>query len=125
MSRIVVIEDDPVCQEVLRNLLADHGHEVWVAGDGVQGVALCAETKPDVIITDLVMPVQDGFLTIEQVRERFPRVPIIAMSGMVGAGRQAAVERGATCSVSKPVDGGQLLRLVREVLDEAPPAESR
>jgi CheY-like chemotaxis protein len=81
MAQILVIDDDEMLQRVLKEILRFLGHEVRQALDGREGVRLCRESPPDVVLTDIMMPEQDGLQTIRELRRFCPEVKIIAMSG--------------------------------------------
>ena len=81
MAQILVIDDDKMLQGVLKEILHFLGHEVRQAFDGREGVRLCREKPPDVVLTDIMMPEQDGLQTIRELRRICPEVKIIAMSG--------------------------------------------
>ena len=81
MARILVIDDDVMIQRMLKQALTLLGHEVAQAFDGREGVQLCHASPPDVVLTDILMPNQDGLQTIRELRRTCPEVWIIAMSG--------------------------------------------
>ena len=75
-KRILVIEDNPVTQLLVSSLLNQAGHEVVGAEDGLQGVDLFEKGGIDLVITDLMMPEQEGLATIRAIRQRNRCVPI-------------------------------------------------
>jgi DNA-binding response OmpR family regulator len=81
MARILVIDDDVMLQVMLKEALTLLGHEVRQAFDGKEGARLCREAPPDLVLTDIMMPEQDGLQTIRELRRSCPEVKIIAMSG--------------------------------------------
>ena len=81
MMRILVIDDDELLQRMLKQTLQLLGHEVEQAFDGAEGVRRCQASPPDVVLTDILMPNQDGLQTIRELRRACPDVQIIAMSG--------------------------------------------
>src|SRR5438105_4781478 len=104
MARILIIEDDPQVRAMLEAFVRSAGHEVSVSEDGQQGTTSFRKKPADVVITDLVMPNQDGIETIVAFKKEFPKVPIIAMSG--GSARDpilsAATKLGAVAILEKP-----------------------
>lgn len=117
MSRIVIIEDDPVLRMTFRYFLEEQGYEVRDAENGQAGVAMCRQACPDLVITDMVMPVQEGHETVEILRREFPGVPVIAMSGTRAAEEDERTnDPDAFCYVSKPVEKPVLIKLVDEML---------
>lgn len=81
MARILIIEDEEPLRTVLAKSLTYAGHVVIEAENGRQGVELFREAPTDLVITDLIMPVQEGDETILALRKEHPRLPIIAISG--------------------------------------------
>jgi CheY-like chemotaxis protein len=97
--------------------LEESGYKVTEAEDGRQAVERARVVRPDLIITDLVMPVQEGLETIPVLRKEFPSVPVIAMScAFHGEMLRVASRLGATAALPKPLTEESLLRCVRAVL---------
>jgi CheY-like chemotaxis protein len=125
MARILVIDDDPPLRFVLADALGRAGHEVLLAEDGRQGIEVFRAAPADVIVTDLIMPGQEGLETIMQLRHEFPKVPIIAMSGgMVNSALYLDMARrfGAQHALAKPFTADDLLRAIDKVLAPESPA---
>ena len=112
-TRVLVVEDHEVNQEVARDLLESFGCDVTLAGDGKLGVAAAAAQDFDVILMDLQMPTMDGFEATRIIRALdSPRagVPIIAMTAnAMSEDRQRCLAAGMNDHVGKPVDHRQLL----------------
>jgi DNA-binding response OmpR family regulator len=81
MATLLLIDDDDLLRRALIESLVKAGHKVIEASDGLQGCELARSLSVDLVITDLVMPVQEGVETIMTLRRERPRLPIIAMSG--------------------------------------------
>ena len=81
MAKILIIDDEPYMRELLSRVLMRNGHTVVVAAEGSEGERYFAKDPADLIITDLMMPGQDGIETITRMRRDRPEVGIIAMSG--------------------------------------------
>ena len=79
--RLLVVDDEPAVLEVTSALLTAEGYDVSTAEDGLQAVDRLVEPLPDLVISDLRMPNMSGFELLALVRQRFPHVPVIAMSG--------------------------------------------
>ena len=82
MSRILVVDDEPSLLDVLAALLTDEGYQVQTARDGQVALDLIAEALPDLLITDVMMPVLDGWRLLAAVRERTPALPVIVISAV-------------------------------------------
>ena len=84
--RILVVEDEPLLGEIARRILQSEGYEVLTAADGVEGLNSLGKSLPDLIISDLNMPRMSGFEFLAVVRQRFPHIATIAMSGGYSTG---------------------------------------
>jgi CheY-like chemotaxis protein len=123
MSSILVIDDEEAIRTLCRRILTHEGYQVIEAPDGAEGVRQYREQRPDLIITDIIMPEKEGIETIMDLRREFPAVKIIAISG----GGQATT--GATClhlakslgalkTLAKPFTRQELLEAVRYALEQ-------
>ena len=81
MNRILVIDDDAPFRGMLRQVLGREGYEVMEASNGKEGMALFRAEPTDLVISDILMPEQEGLQTIKELRRDFPEVKIIAISG--------------------------------------------
>jgi CheY-like chemotaxis protein len=114
-KRILVVEDNSLTREALRIVLSEQGYEIEGAADGQEALE-CLEQReqPDLILLDLTMPRMDGWEFLEQ-RQRNPSlagIPVVVLSAedrSVGSGVRCL---GADDFLSKPVDPGELLRVV-------------
>src|SRR5579884_2755066 len=80
-KRILLVDDEPNIRVVLGAILQSKGYEVSVAEDGFAALRSIRKSVPDLIISDLRMPNMNGFELLAIVREKFPAVPVIAISG--------------------------------------------
>lgn len=109
---VVLVEDDADLADVTQAALEHLGVNVAVAHDGLEGLDLIDKLRPQVIVTDLVMPVLDGLELIRRHSARpQPRAPVIAVSA-VGTRLRAARDLGAAEVLLKPVPPEDLLRSV-------------
>jgi DNA-binding response OmpR family regulator len=81
MAIILVIDDEEQMRNLLNKMLIRDGHQVFIAQNGVEGVEYFHHCKPDIVITDIIMPKKDGFELISDIRKINPNQLIIAMSG--------------------------------------------
>ncbi len=77
---LLLVEDDPQLRVTLRAILSEFGYSVRSAHDGLSGLAEIRNAMPDIVLSDLYMPGMSGFDFLSEVRQRFPEVPLIAMS---------------------------------------------
>jgi DNA-binding response OmpR family regulator len=120
MADIVVIDDEPRYRRLIAQVLIAAGHEVRLAADGAEGLAMCLERTPELVITDIVMPRMEGIETILQISRQRPGVAVLAISGAEPASvyLRAATALGAAGSLPKPFTVEQLLAAVNGLLTE-------
>jgi DNA-binding response OmpR family regulator len=119
--KVLVIDDNADLCANLRAGLEIEGYEVLTASNGEQGLKQLARQKVDAVVTDLFMPDKDGIETIVALRERFPGLGIIAMSGRLGATYlPVAQEIGASTVLNKPFSLAQLIAALRRLESPVP-----
>jgi CheY-like chemotaxis protein len=117
---VLLVEDDADLAEVTQAALEEEGLQVAIAHDGLEGLDLIDKLHPQVVVTDLVMPVLDGLELIRRHAARpAPRAPVIAISA-IGAKLRAARDLGAAEVLLKPVFPQELLQTVRKVTSGKP-----
>jgi two-component system, cell cycle sensor histidine kinase and response regulator CckA len=88
-TRVLVVEDEAALRDLAARFLRRTGHEVLLASDGVEALAIAAQTRLDVVVSDLIMPHMGGRELARRLRHAYPELPIILMSGYddeIGAG---------------------------------------
>ncbi len=105
MPTILLIDDEANIRRMVGALLSSEGYEVREAATGAEGVAIAAETEPDVALVDLMMPgTMDGIAVLGALRERHPDLPVVMMSGKAGlADAVRATKLGAFNFLEKPL----------------------
>jgi CheY-like chemotaxis protein len=113
---VLVIDDDSAFRRLVRTFLKDQGYRVFEASDGIEGMGLLASQPFDMLITDIVMPGQEGLSTIMQAHREFPALKILAVSGVESSSQYLRIAKffGAQLSLQKPITRESLLEtLVR------------
>jgi DNA-binding NtrC family response regulator len=112
-GRILVIDDDPLLLDTLREILTEGGFDTLAETDARAALSRLTEFRPDVVITDVKMPGLDGFALLREVREREPELPVILLTGAgsVEMALRAVREEGAYHFLEKPVDNEHLLEV--------------
>lgn len=114
--RVLVVEDDHAIRRSIVAQLRAEGYDVVEASDGREAMIATRRDKPDLILTDLAMPVLDGFALITMLRKSV-KTPIVVLSVRGGeADRVRALDLGADDFVSKPFSVAELLARVRAQL---------
>lgn len=121
MARILVIDDDAMVRATIRDILESQGYSVEEAENGRAGLAKMRKNRADLVVTDIIMPEMEGVEAMLAVREEFPGVKVIAISG---GGRTAnydflgvAGKLGANKTLQKPFTRDELLRAVCACLE--------
>jgi two-component system, cell cycle response regulator DivK len=118
-KRILVIEDTENNRIILNDLLTNAGFELMMAPDAPKGVAMAAESRPDLILMDIQLPIIDGYEATRRIRSNpeLRQIPIIAVTSYALSGDDAKA-RAAGCDgyVAKPFSPRVILAKVREFL---------
>jgi CheY-like chemotaxis protein len=126
---ILVIDDDALVRQALMLVLESRGYEVQCAPEGRQGLRAYQKRRPDLVISDIIMPEMEGIQTIMELRILSQDCPIIAISGGGRFGEldflTVAKELGATATLSKPFETEDLLRTVASCLSGNLPDPAR
>jgi DNA-binding response OmpR family regulator len=119
MKRILLVEDTAHLAEEIADILRLEGYLVAVANNGLRALERLPESRPDLIITDLLMPGMDGFELIKQVRSMasLKSIPIIILSAKTSeADRIRGKEAGADAFVVKPCKTHELLASINSLI---------
>ena len=114
-ARVLVVDDDPVIQKLLKVNFEMEGYEVLSAADGAEGLDQAKAGNPDVIILDVMMPKMNGLEVLAALKadSSLDTIPVILLSAKAQAGDvQAGIDRGANAYVTKPFDPLDLLERV-------------
>ena len=118
--RILIIDDDEQIRVLLEQMMEWAGFAVAVAENGKIGMQLQEQHPADLVITDLIMPEQEGLETISRLKKQYQGIKIIAISGGGRIGPEAylpaALELGADRVFSKPFDVQEIVNAVQELL---------
>jgi CheY-like chemotaxis protein len=124
MAKILLIDDDPKIQMVFSQFLTSLGHDIVQAENGKAGLKMIQESRPDLVVTDIMMPEVDGLEILMHLRNTHDSVPVIAISGGMRAlpvnFLQQAKLFGARYVFEKPVPLDVLRNAVTELLAEEP-----
>lgn len=120
MTKVLIIDDDPLMRRMAVRVLTGAGHEIVEAKDGKEGLRLFRAHRPSVVITDILMPEQEGIQTIRELRREAPSVAIIAVSGGGQAHNMTflgyAGKLGADATLAKPFRPVELINAVNNLL---------
>ena len=117
---VLVIDDETNIRKTLEGVLSDDGYRVLQAGDGAQGLEVLARSSVDAVLLDVWMPGLDGLETLKRIREGYPIVPIIMISGHGTIDTAVkAVKMGAFDFIEKPISLTKLLITLSRAIEQA------
>jgi DNA-binding NtrC family response regulator len=117
MATILILDDEPGIRKLLRLTLEREGHTVIEAANGLEGVALFGERRPDLVISDVAMPGLDGISAMRQIKAIDPTAPVVMMTGEGNTEIAIrAMALGASEYMVKPFEQTAALKIVRAIL---------
>lgn len=119
MATILIIDDTPSEVALMRNAVQELGHLVITAHNGKVGAQMATQHKPNLVLLDVVMPEQDGFVTCRQIKRNAEtaHIPILLVTSKNGdSDRYWGLKQGASGYLTKQFDPEQLIAAVNEFL---------
>lgn len=113
--RVLVVDDQPESSEVVTAVLSAYGADVRAAGSSAEGLAVLRQWVPDVIVSDIAMPDEDGYAFVAKVRAQrmFAHLPVIALTAYANTeDRVRILSAGFQMHVPKPIDPAELIAVV-------------
>ena len=127
MATILIIDDEAQMLTLYRAILEREGFRVVESTDGNKGIEICRNESIDLVITDIIMPGKEGIETILELRQEFPKMGIVAVSGGGRLGPDnyllLAEKMGAQRALSKPFKREELLKAVCGLLPKLDTSE--
>jgi len=119
MALILIVDDESLVRAIVEDILISGGHTVLQAISGTEAIKMCEERSFDLVITDLSMPLMDGFDLISSLRRLQSDLAILAISGVYTGDLLKAVKLlGAKAILEKPFEPGELLAAVDKILEK-------
>jgi CheY-like chemotaxis protein len=123
MLKILIVDDDPLMQMLYKGAAVSAGYELLTAGNGIEALMVMAESPPDLIFMDVIMPVMDGLTALREMRKHdLKRCPVVIITGNLQeyeASQHEAKLAGAVGFMSKPFSPAQLLAEIPRYLPGA------
>ncbi len=114
MTTILIVDDDPVDQKMMADILTGEGYQTKIATIGPEGIRIFHEMKPDLVILDLVMPEMNGIEVLRECKKEFPEIPVV-MCSRAGLEQVVALALrvGAAGYIVKPYDKDTVLKTLK------------
>nr|WP_315392757.1 response regulator [uncultured Duganella sp.] len=121
MAHILLIDDDAQYRDMLTQMLRQDAHQISVAHDGQDGLRLAQQARPDLVITDILMPRVDGIELIMELSRRGDGIPVIAISGgrrsiSTEFNLESATMMGVKATLAKPFSRADLRLAIVQAL---------
>lgn len=122
--KMLIVDDDALIGEMIKDYFKAEGipYEFLAAGDGEEALKVCLEQKPDILITDIMIPKMNGIELIKRLRGMadFAVMPIIAITAGSEDTKTQAINAGAHMVIEKPINRKDLVKNVNELLLATP-----
>jgi two-component system, OmpR family, response regulator ResD len=122
---VLVVDDEPVITDVVARYLERAGYATRVAADGPEAIRIAGESRPDLVVLDLLLPGLDGLEVMRELHEREPTRVILLTAKGEASDRIAGLQRGADDYVVKPFSPAELVARVDAVLRRREPEPER
>lgn len=119
MARILVIDDDQAIVELVKVNLEMQGHQIYTASDGIKGLALAHQHRPDLVVLDVMMPDLDGFTVCQRIRQNplTQSIPVLLLTALgMTKDKITGFDSGADDYLIKPFEISELQVRVRALL---------
>jgi CheY-like chemotaxis protein len=120
--KILIVEDNTDSRDLLNYYFSSQGFKVVTATNGAQGFMMAQAEKPDIIITDIFIPVAGGLEMIKQVQlhPEIAAIPIVIYTAQTMEAAQKAIQAGALKAFYKPIDLNDMIQYIKAVLHNSP-----
>jgi DNA-binding NtrC family response regulator len=117
---ILVVEDDVISRTHFADTLRAYGYEVMEAGDGVEALAVLARSHCELLITDMVLPRLNGMNLIARIQAKWPKLPVIMVSGYLSEEAGHNIFDGKVDCLEKPLRPSALVATVQRIAPRPP-----
>jgi DNA-binding NtrC family response regulator len=117
---ILLVEDDAISRTHFAETLRAYGYEVMEAGDGIEALAILARSRCELVITDMVLPRLNGMNLIARIQAKWPRLPVIMVSGYLSEEAGHNIFDGKVDCLEKPLRPSALVAMVQRITPRPP-----
>jgi two-component system cell cycle response regulator DivK len=123
VNKVLVVDDNPVSRELIREVLEDSDLKVLEAENGEEALKKIADEKPDIVLLDIQLPVYDGYEVLHRVRSdlKLDKLPVLALTAYaMREDCEKALASGFDAFITKPIDAAALRIQVKRMLGSNP-----
>ena len=110
---ILLVDDEENYRELIAKVLTKAGYAVLQAADGMGALSLLERSNVDLVISDILMPVLNGYALVARLREKWPDMPVILTTGFLSPDAAKSMMKGSVDFIPKPINAETLLDMVR------------
>ena len=110
---ILLVDDEENYRELIAKVLTKAGYTVLQAADGMGALSLLERSNVDLVISDILMPVLNGYALVARLREKWPDMPVILTTGFLSPDAAKSMMKGSVDFIPKPINAETLLDMVR------------
>ena len=110
---ILLVDDEENYRELIAKVLTKAGYTVLQAADGMGALSLLERSNVDLVISDILMPVLNGYALVARLREKWPNMPVILTTGFLSPDAAKSMMKGSVDFIPKPINAETLLDMVR------------
>jgi len=121
--KVLVVDDNPVSRELIREVLEDSSRRVLEAENGEEALKKIADEKPDIVLLDIQLPIYDGYEVLRRVRTilKLDKLPVLAVTAYaMKEDFEKALAAGFDAYITKPIDAAALRVQVEKILGSNP-----
>ena len=115
---ILLVDDEEGYRELVARMLAKAGYEVVQAADGIEALSLLEKSKIDLVISDILMPVLNGYALVARLRAKWPDMPVILTTGYLSQQAAKSMMNGSVDFIPKPIDPEVLIQTVQRLVPQ-------
>ena len=120
MAKILIVEDDPLMSRLYEKVFKFEGYEVYVAGNGVEGLEKVRSIKPTIVILDIMMPEMNGLEVLDKMKldPEIKKIPVVVLTNLAGSqDAEAALTKGAVKYIVKSeYEPKAIANMIKEIL---------
>lgn len=119
MIKVLLVEDEPTLAMIIKDTLDSNEFEIILAADGEEGISRYKETKPDIIVSDIMMPRMDGFTMVRHIRKIDKQIPVLFLSARSAANDVVeGFELGGNDYLKKPFGMAELIIRIKALMNK-------